>query len=490
MNHPLPLNTYGTWCWCLCGRAAGAGQGAQAQRVELDEAGGVLLVIRTPVVLEGAELGLVQRRGGLAAHHDGVTLVQLHAHRAVDVGAALVDGGLHHLALGRKPEPVVDELGVLGHQLVLEVALAAVQADGLRGAAGHNQHGATGGLVHAARLHAHEARLHQIQAPDAVLASVLVERGEHGGGAHANAVDGHGVALLELNLNVRRLVRRVLGRHRAREHVLAVLHPRVLQRVALVRDVQQVGVRGVRLVLALGGGDGDAALLGVLDEGGARVQVPLAPRRDHLDVRLQAVVPQLEPHLVVALARGAVAHGVSADLARDLNLALGDERARDGGAEEVGALIQGVGAEHGEHVVTHKLLAQVVDEDLLHAHLLRLGARRLQLLALPEVRGEGDDLAPVRVLQPLEDDGGVQPAAVRQHHLLDLAAETLLELRGDSDRAGASARGTSGARNHALSGKLYLGVAIGAAGGELPGGEGRGGGGGDGAHPWSGVGWD
>jgi len=38
--------------------------------------------------------------------------------------------------------------------------------------------------------------------------------------------------------------------------------------------------------------------------------------------------------------------------------------------------------EHGEHKVAHKLLAHVLDEDLLDAHLLRLGARRLQLLAL------------------------------------------------------------------------------------------------------------
>ncbi len=38
--------------------------------------------------------------------------------------------------------------------------------------------------------------------------------------------------------------------------------------------------------------------------------------------------------------------------------------------------------EHGEHVVAHKLLPQVVDEDLFHAHLLSLSAGGLQLLAL------------------------------------------------------------------------------------------------------------
>lgn len=41
--------------------------------------------------------------------------------------------------------------------------------------------------------------------------------------------------------------------------------------------------------------------------------------------------------------------------------------------------------EHGEHVVAHKLLAQVLHEDLLDAHHLSLLARRLQLLTLPRV---------------------------------------------------------------------------------------------------------
>ena len=41
---------------------------------------------------------------------------------------------------------------------------------------------------------------------------------------------------------------------------------------------------------------------------------------------------------------------------------------------------------------------------LLDAHLLSLGARGLELLALAEVGGEGDHLAAVGILEPLEDD--------------------------------------------------------------------------------------
>src|ERR1700712_3446943 len=42
----------------------------------------------------------------------------------------------------------------------------------------------------------------------------------------------------------------------------------------------------------------------------------------------------------------------------------------------------------------------------------------LQLLALPEVGGEGHHLRPVLGLQPLQDDRGVQPAGIGEHDLL------------------------------------------------------------------------
>ena len=54
---------------------------------------------------------------------------------------------------------------------------------------------------------------------------------------------------------------------------------------------------------------------------------------------------------------------------------------------------------------------------LLDPHLLSLGARGFELLALAEVGGERDHLAAVGVLEPLEDDGGVQAAGVREHDL-------------------------------------------------------------------------
>ena len=60
-------------------------------------------------------------------------------------------------------------------------------------------------------------------------------------------------------------------------------------------------------------------------------------------------------------------HRVGADLFGDLDLPLGDQRPGDGGAEQVLALVKRVGPEHGEDEIAHEFLAQILDEDLLHA---------------------------------------------------------------------------------------------------------------------------
>lgn len=171
--------------------------------------------------------------------------------------------------------------------------------------------------------------------------------------------------------------------------------------------------------------DRDAVPLGIGQQLLAGEQVPLAPWRDHLDVRLERVVAELKADLVVALAGGTVAHRVGAGGARDLDLPLGDQRPRDRGAEQVFALVEGVGAEHGEDEIANELLAQVVDEDVLRldTELQRLGTRRLEFLTLAEVGGEGHYLALVGVLQPLEDDRGVETARVGEHGFLDCAHE-------------------------------------------------------------------
>jgi len=187
--------------------------------------------------------------------------------------------------------------------------------------------------------------------------------------------------------------------------------------------VQQVRVNRERGLAALVLGDRDLVALGEFEQPGAGGEVPLAPRGDDGDFRLEGVIAQFEPHLVVALAGGAVGDGIGAHLAGDLDLLLGDQRAGDGGAEQVLALIHRIGAEHGEHIVPHELFAHILDEDVfrLDAQQQRLLARRRQFLALAEIGGEGHHLAAIGGLKPFQDHGGVEPARISQHHLLHVA---------------------------------------------------------------------
>ncbi len=110
---------------------------------------------------------------------------------------------------------------------------------------------------------------------------------------------------------------RLLRRHGPAPHRLLGLGRRVLQ-VAALRRRCAAGWRpssratAARLVLHL---DRDAVLLGVGQQLLARQQIPLAPGRDDLDVGLQRIGAELEAHLVVALAGGAVGDGVGAGLA-------------------------------------------------------------------------------------------------------------------------------------------------------------------------------
>jgi hypothetical protein len=111
---------------------------------------------------------------------------------------ALVDQRLEHLALGAEPEAVIDELGVARHDLVLEMHGAAVERDALDAAVRRQQDRAAGRLVDAARLHADEAVLDQVQAADAIVVAQAVERVRSGGDRRSPSI-ATGIAGFEVD---------------------------------------------------------------------------------------------------------------------------------------------------------------------------------------------------------------------------------------------------------------------------------------------------
>ena len=151
-------------------------------------------------------------------------------------------------------------------------------------------------------------------------------------------------------------VRRPRRRRDELEDVLRRRPVEVLDHAALAGAPPEVVVDGVG---ALGGrGHRDAVLLRVGDLLVA-AHLPLAHRRDHLELRRQGGDRRLDPHLVVALARAAVGDRVGAVLAGDLARELGEQRPAEAGEERVAALVAGVGADRGGHVVARELLLGV-----------------------------------------------------------------------------------------------------------------------------------
>src|SRR5438067_498604 len=117
-------------CLSLSPFAAELRLDAHAQRVEPNEARGILLVVRAAIVLERRDSGIEKRiRRRIAPYDHRAALVELHAHRAIDVPLRGIDQGLQHLSLGRPPVAVIDELRVSRHQIVLEMGDLAVEAN-------------------------------------------------------------------------------------------------------------------------------------------------------------------------------------------------------------------------------------------------------------------------------------------------------------------------------------------------------------------------
>src|SRR4051812_15087590 len=111
--------------------------------------------------------------------------------------------------------------------------------------------------------------------------------------------------------------------------------------------------------------------------------------------------------------------GVGLFLARDVDLRLGDQRPRNRGAEIILALVNRVRANHRVDEVAREFLDEIERVVLRGAGLLRLLRQAVQLLLLPDIRGERDDLRVVSFAEPLDDDGRVEAARVSEDDFHD-----------------------------------------------------------------------
>ena len=367
-----------------------AGELLQAEAVEGNKAGGVVLIVGFFLAaFHRGDVFVVEAVRGTATGVHNVAFVELEADFAVDRLLGLGDEGLEGVALGGKPEAIVDELGIGRNEAIAKVLGIAVDGEGFEVLVGSQKNGAAGGLVDAAAFHANEAVLDDVNAADAVSATEVVEE------AHDTVGSEEGVAvLLALDLEVSKLanvagklvvfesddlaffeealkifgfVRGVLRGDGEDIHVLVggggAIIPSVLERAGFEGDVEEVPVHGVGL--ALGSLHVDIVLLTIGDHFGTAGEFftkrIVTPWGDHFNVRREGIERELEADLVVSFSGGAVGDGVSAFGKGNIEHTFDDARAGDGGSKEVAAFVDGVGLEHRENVVGSELFLEIAD---------------------------------------------------------------------------------------------------------------------------------
>ena len=221
------------------------------------------------------------------------------------------------------------------------------------------------------------------------------------------------VALLEQTLQILSLVGGLFGGNGKHIHVAVGFTgrviPSVLEGAGFKGNVQQIAVHGVGLLHR--GLDRDVVGLGILNHllaaGELSAEFGITPRSNHLDLGSECGSREFEAYLIVALAGGPVSNGVGALLFGHFDHALGDAGPGDGGAQQVAALVDSVGLEHGKDEVAGELFLLVVNVALGGTGRESLLLEAVEFVTLSAVRTVGDDLGIVLLLEPEQENGGV-----------------------------------------------------------------------------------
>src|SRR6185437_4305857 len=184
---------------------------ARGETEQANEAGGVALLVDV-VLAEGDETLVVQGVGALAAGDDGVALVEAERDRTGYGFLRHVDERVVRFALDRPPASFVHQVGVARGDEVLGCESATIERELLELAVRCVEQSTTRRLVDAARLHADETILDQIDAANAVASADLVQSGEKGHWRHRVPIDRDRSSALEGDRHFFGDVGRGLGR--------------------------------------------------------------------------------------------------------------------------------------------------------------------------------------------------------------------------------------------------------------------------------------
>ena len=218
------------------------------------------------------------------------------------------------------------------------------------------------------------------------------------------------------------MIRCLLRCHRQHQHMIVVrLLRRILQLQALMRDMHEVPVTAVGIIL--GEGKRDALGLDVVVlilTGLEGPDIRHTPRSDDIKIRCQCLDGQLETNLIIALTGRTMTDGLRALLPGDLNQLLRDRRTCHRGTEQVLVLVGCIGLETRKHIVVAEVIRDILDVQLRRTRNLRTLRQTIQLVALSYIHTAADDLIPEGLLQPRHDTGRIETTGISQNDLLTL----------------------------------------------------------------------
>src|SRR5438132_6882602 len=100
---------------------------------------------------------------------------------------------------------------------------------------------------------------------------------------------------------------------------------------------------------------------GICESVFARLNLPLAPRCDDLQLRRDGLVRKLKPNLVIALAGATVSQSIGADAQSNFRLALGQNRPRERSAQQILVLVNRPSSQCRPDISSDELLAQILN---------------------------------------------------------------------------------------------------------------------------------
>ena len=318
-----------------------------------------------------------------------------------------VHEGIQRLAQRREPQPVVDKLCILQGDVLLEVRQLAVQAQRFQLTMRRQQQRAARSLIAPRDFMPTNRFSTRSMRPMALRAADLVQQSRRAGTAgivlpFTATVHPCSKPISTSSIASGRAVRRVRP-----------LPGRIQRRHGWGLPARRPRARGARCC-GRGSGFGrgwrrwGCCAFGVVNAVLARFQVPLAPRGNDFQLRRQRLEGVLEAHLIVALAGAAVGQRCRRLPAAPLHLVLGDDRPRQRRAKQILVLIDGA-----RPAAPSTRSRSGTPRAGLHHHLGRAGGNGLlrhglHVVSLAHVGHKGNDLAAVVLLQPRNNDGGIQ----------------------------------------------------------------------------------